>query len=98
VPTDIAEFCLFHRWDGPQEGKEGHDKETASRAGKTKMWRVDDKYAENMCASEFPSVAVSEINRGINRRMEAMPRFEYKYKYPGLLGSEPEQESICTLS
>jgi hypothetical protein len=88
-PSDIAEFRLFHRWDGAQEGKEDYDEETASRAGKAEMWRVHDKYAEIMYASEFPPGAIAEINRSIDRRMEVVPRIEYKYKYPGLPGSEP---------
>ncbi|KAL3452277.1 hypothetical protein BJX65DRAFT_303115 [Aspergillus insuetus] len=72
-PSDITEFRLFHRWDGAQEGKENYDEETASGARKAEMWRVHDKYAEII----------------IDRRMKVVPWIEYKYKYPGLPGSEP---------
>jgi hypothetical protein len=88
-PSDIAESRLFHRWDGALEGKEDYDEETASRAGKTEMWRVHDKYAEIMYASKFPPGAIAEINCSIDKQMEVVPRIEYKYKYPGLPGSEP---------
>ncbi|KAL3491792.1 hypothetical protein BJX62DRAFT_204320 [Aspergillus germanicus] len=33
-PSDIAEFRLFHRWDGAQEGKEDYDEERRAAPGK----------------------------------------------------------------